>query len=142
MPHISQGRSLSPSPALSSAPAVNTPAASTPAPQGHKFSASPDAAAVPHIADQSQISQHAAADFEQTSVSFPEPLPEREQELAGFGEVLGGLAALMVPGGAPSSSLGPVIQQAEKNLQERRSAKPQQPIKVDTAASSELSESQ
>lgn len=139
MPHISQGRSLPPSPALSSAPAVNAPAASTPVPQDHEVS---PASAVPPIADQSQVSQHAAADFEQTSVSFPEPLPEREQELAGFGEILGGLAALMVPGGAPSSSLGPVIQQAEKNLQERRSAKPQQPVKVDTAASSELSESQ
>lgn len=141
MPHISQGRSLPPSPTLSSASAVNTPAVSTPAPQGHEGPVS-SVDAVPQVVDQSQVSQHAAADFEQASVNFPEPLPEREQELAGFGEILGGLAAMMVPGGAPSSSLGPVIQQAEKNLQERRSVKPQQPVKIDTAASSELSDSQ
>lgn len=127
MPHIS--------PSVSQPPSVHpvTPPLVNPASQPPQALAAPTISEPPQ--DQSSVTSQASFDFQNEPVSFPEPLPTRAQELPGFGEILGGLAALMVPGGAPSASLTPVIQQAEKNLQARRAPRPAQPI--DTAASDE-----
>lgn len=87
-------------------------------------------------ADQSAVTQHADYAFSQESVQFPENSEVSEEvsaSYAGLGEILGGIAALF--SGAPSASFSPVIEQANKNLAERRSPQKQQPVEVDTAAS-------
>lgn len=113
------------------APVTAAPATTSPAetPNPGPAAEPPEA---PAAADQTNVAQRPSFAFDNAPVSFPEP-QSRPQELPGFGEVLGGLAAFMVPGGAPSASFTPLIQQAEKNLQARRAPKPAEPI--DTAAS-------
>lgn len=128
MPHISPSVSQPPAVYPVAPPLVNGAAAA--APQAAETPVTPAPAQ-----DEASVTPPASFDFQNEPVSFPEPLPSRPQELPGFGEVLGGLALLMVPGGAPSASFSPVIQQAEKNLQARRAPKPAEPI--DTAASDE-----
>lgn len=128
MPHISPSVSQPPS-----VYPVTPPLTSTTSPPPQAAEAAPSISEPPQ--DQASVTSQASFDFQNEPVSFPEPLPTRAQELPGFGEILGGLAVLMVPGGAPSASFTPVIQQAEKNLQARRAPRPAEPI--DTAASDE-----
>lgn len=82
-------------------------------------------------ADQSDVVQHADYSFSQAAVQFPDEV-KSQPTYAGLGEIMGGIAALF--SGAPSGAFSPVIEQAQKNLAERR-APQQEPVEVDTAAS-------
>jgi hypothetical protein len=103
-------------------PPVDSPAAISPAP-----------AAEISPADQSDVTPHADYSFSRESVQFPEAQEENQPTYAGLGEMIGGIAALF--SGAPSASFSPVIEQAEKNLAERRSPQKKEPVEIDTAAS-------
>lgn len=118
-----QSASRSSSDVASSRPAV--------ANAGTLSSESPTAPAA-SPADQSAVAQHADYTFSQEAVQFPEAAEAKELTYAGLGEIMGGIAALF--SGAPSASFSPVIEQAQKNLAERRSPQPP-PVEVDTAAS-------
>ena len=83
--------------------------------------------------DQSDVTQHADYSFAEGAVQFPEAETKNPPTYAGLGEIMGGIAALF--SGAPSGSFSPVIEQAQKNLAERRSPQTQEPVEVDTAAS-------
>ncbi len=99
---------------------------------GALSSESPAASPAASPADQSTVAQHADYTFSQEAVQFPEAPEAKELTYAGLGEIMGGIAALF--SGAPSASFSPVIEQAQKNLAERRSPQPP-PVEVDTAAS-------
>lgn len=104
--------------------------------QGHAAPAAP-ASSERLPADQSHVTPHADYAFSEGAVQFPETETETETKnqptYAGLGEIMGGIAALF--SGAPSDSFSPVIEQAQKNLAERRAPRAQAPVEVDTAAS-------